>query len=199
MPLRSQVFSLPTESTENDVPIFMSAEDDPILSEIEKRISHYTGSICDEPIDKQSEIYPCYAFRLWSCWAFHCETTWQSLAGRKTASPGRTLSLDVLDQLEQGRRYVDQADLAGNPIYDVTLAEAMGQSENKAWEKFEQQHKNDLSERVKRIETAELWWNDFLTYLGGFGIQGRTSQKIAKYQGRVGLRRWLGVVVGNWT
>lgn len=162
-------------------------QDSHIIEHIESCLFRYLPDVCEQKIDRKEGRFHRFANRIWKCWFFH----WLE------SNPAEPDGFKVFQTIEQGKSYPLQNDLDGNPIHDVTLAEAMGQSENKAWERFERQHKNDLSERVERIEAVEDWWNDFLTYLGGYGVNGRSSQKIAKYEGKVGLRRWLSVVVYN--
>ncbi len=159
-----------------------------IFTPIEERLARYSPEICERKIERTCRDFCDFANRLWRCWSYH----W--LKSNPAVPDGET----VLQTIERGKSFPQEHDLDGNPIHDVTLAEAMGKSENKAWICFERMFKQYLAERVARIESAEDWWNDFLTYLGGFGVNGPAPKKIEKYEGKVGLRRWLAVVVYNF-
>lgn len=168
--------------------IGVSVDSGRILEPIEQRLAEYSPKVCERKIERSCRDFCDFANRIWRCWSYH----W--LKSNPTIDEGEV----ILQTVEQGKSYPDGNNLDGNPIHDVTLAEAMGKSENKAWNRFEQMFERYLGDRVRRIESAEDWWNDFLTYLGGYGVAGRSARKIDQYEGKVGLRRWLSVVVYNF-
>lgn len=177
-------------------------ESDEILRNIESRVDIYTTDLCEKTEISVQGLFG-YVYRIWNCWAFHCEKS-----PNRSPCNGLKVASSVMTNLEQGKNHSGQCDLDGNPVHDVVLAEAMSQHENKAWLRFIQLFQDDFIRKGKKFGVDEQWWNDFLVYLGFHTASARrereketrevSQKKIDGYSGHVGLRRWLKVVTSNF-
>ncbi|MBI1902420.1 MAG: hypothetical protein HYS13_15065 [Planctomycetia bacterium] len=157
---------------------------------MERWIGDYSRRYCETTVDPTANGYGRYLCRLWSCWSYHWRMAAES-AGNRTVD-GR----HVAERLVSGQGFSGKGDLGGDVLHDTVLAQALLLGERQAIAHFEDAYRAVLLKQMRRVSPAVAddpqTWPRFLDKL----LVGCPDPpgKIARYQGRSGLRHWLGTV-----
>lgn len=162
---------------------------------IEKAVAAFSAEFCEKVVTATDERFEALRQRIDRCWKSHVGTTKQIFA------PDGVDEFDVYAAIFKGEKYADpkspgpMISLAGNPIRDLVLAQAMAWGEDKAWQAFETEHQAAVLEIARKRRSNNDYWNDFLAYLGGYdgkvAVAPTRKSRLDGYTGISGLRKWI--------
>lgn len=150
----------------------------------------YSPSVCDTVFADDCDESEMVFRRQLNCWVYHWKTAGEDVDGQLVA-----------ESIENGKGYMGGGDLGGNPLFDLVLALAVTRRHSKAAARFQDELFDDAKEHAARLapvfsrEDPLEWWTEFFDELGGFS--GRPP-KLDRYDGRVGLRRWVPIILWNF-
>lgn len=152
--------------------------------------AEYSPSVHDEALADDSVEVQTTNSRQLHCWVYHWQTAGESVDGEAVA-----------ESIEKGIGFKGDGDLGGNPVFDLALAAAMIGRHNKAAARFHDDYFRDSQQHAARVadvfakEDAMEWWTEFIDELAGYSGQ---KAKLASFDGRVAVRRWLWIVRWNF-
>lgn len=159
---------------------------------IEKVIAAFSTEFCEKVVTATDERFETLRQRIDRCWTNHVEAAKQSFGTEQIDE------YEVYAAISRGEKYSGEESeaptisLAGSPIRDLVLAQAMAWGENKAWRVFEAEHQAAIEEIARKRRSNNNYWNDFLAYLGGYDSStDNRKSRLDGYTGISGLRKWI--------
>ncbi len=159
--------------------------------QIDRWLKEYSAGVCEEVVTRRHAAHAVFVGRLWGCWSYH----WHQAADR--APRRRIEGPHVAEQIRAGRGWLRGGRLGGDPLRDTVLAVAMPLGDDRAVACFQSEYFDFLrrlagKQRQRFYQDPDAWWNEFLDHLAGYT---QPNPRLARFQGRSGLRNWLGTVL----
>ena len=157
-------------------------------------LGEYSAPLCDQTVTTDHDDAPSYTNRMWDCWAYH----WQ-LAAETT--PKKVIDgSHVAEAIRSGHGYQGGGQLGGDPLRDVVLAVAIMNKNNRATDQLHRQYFEFCRGMAGKVHQQffadpDEWWDDFVDFLAGYS---KPPGKLARFQGKCGLKNWLGTVLWNF-
>jgi RNA polymerase sigma factor (sigma-70 family) len=166
-----------------------------LARDLDEMLAAYSEPLCEPAVTSEHQEHPRYATRLWGCLGYH----WRQ--GKDTTPSGTIDRDEVTENLRSGQGYQRGRQLGGDPLRDVVLAVAMRLKENRAAEQFHtdyHEYCRCLAGKYRRSLYDQFGpcWSDFLNFLAGYTEE--RPPKLDRFEGKCGLRNWLGTVLWNF-